>query len=146
MACATSSRGTLGGQLERSSVLALLNQLRILPPAMVLEAGCGWGTNLEALEAAGYRITGLDISRKMLEQLDRDDRQLVQADLSQGLPNCVPTYDCVLALDVIEHLDDDRHSVQQLGRLLSRQHTPFGGALETPRHCRWPTPIARATA
>jgi SAM-dependent methyltransferase len=100
-------------------VLALLNQLRILPPAMVLEAGCGWGTNLEALEAAGYRITGLDISREMLDRLDRADRQLVQADLSQGLPKCVPTYDCVLALDVIEHLDDDRHAVQQLGRLLN---------------------------
>jgi 2-polyprenyl-3-methyl-5-hydroxy-6-metoxy-1,4-benzoquinol methylase len=39
--------------------------------------------------------------------------------LSQELPNGVPTYDCVLALDVIEHLDDDRHAVQQLGRLLS---------------------------
>ena len=100
-------------------VLALLEQLRILPPAIVLEAGCGWGTNLEALEAAGYRITGLDVSRKMLDQLDRADRQLVEADLSQGLPKRVPTYDCVLALDVIEHLDDDRHAVQQLGRLLN---------------------------
>ena len=36
-------------------VVALLEQLKILPPATVLEAGCGWGTNLEALEAAGYR-------------------------------------------------------------------------------------------
>jgi SAM-dependent methyltransferase len=100
-------------------VLALLDQLSILPPAVVLEAGCGWGTNLEALEAAGYRTTGLDVSRKMLDQLDRPDRQLVEADLSQELPNGVPTYDCVLALDVIEHLDDDRHAVEQLGRLLS---------------------------
>ena len=100
-------------------VLALLDQLSILPPAVVLEAGCGWGTNLEALETAGYRTTGLDVSRKMLDQLDRADRQLVEADLSQELPNGVPTYDCVLALDVIEHLDDDCHAVEQLGRLLN---------------------------
>jgi 2-polyprenyl-3-methyl-5-hydroxy-6-metoxy-1,4-benzoquinol methylase len=59
----------------------------------------------EALEAAGYRTTGLDVSRKMLDQLDHPKRQLVEADLSQELPNGVPTYDCVLALDVIEHLD-----------------------------------------
>ena len=100
-------------------VLGLLKQLGIFPPAKVLEAGCGWGTNFEALEAAGYEITGLDVSRKILENLDRADRRLVQADLSQGLPNRVPTFDCVLALDVIEHLDDDRHAVRQLGRLLN---------------------------
>jgi SAM-dependent methyltransferase len=101
-------------------VLALLEQLRILPPAAVLEAGCGWGINLEALETAGYQVTGLDVSRKMLDQLDRRDRQLVEADLSQPLPNHLPTHDCVLALDVIEHLDDDQFAVQQLGRLLNR--------------------------
>jgi hypothetical protein len=72
-------------------VVALLEQLRILPPATVLEAGCGWGTNLEALEAAGYRVTGLDVSRRVLDRLDRADRQLVEADLSQGLPDHLPT-------------------------------------------------------
>jgi len=101
-------------------VVALLKQLTILPPATVLEAGCGWGTNLEALEAAGYRVTGLDVSRRVLDQLDRADRQLVEADLSQGLPDHLPTYECVLALDVIEHLYDDRQAVGQLGRLLKR--------------------------
>jgi SAM-dependent methyltransferase len=101
-------------------VVALLEQLRILPPATVLEAGCGWGTNLEALEAAGYRVTGLDVSRRVLDRLDRADRQLVEADLSQGLPDHLPAYDCVLALDVIEHLDDDRRAVRQLRRLLKK--------------------------
>jgi hypothetical protein len=36
-------------------VLALLNELRISPPANILEVGCGWGTNLRILEGAGYR-------------------------------------------------------------------------------------------
>ena len=99
-------------------VLALLKKLSIFPPATILEAGCGWGINLEALEAAGYQITGLDVSRKMLDRLDRPDRRLVEADLIQRLPDRLPTYDCVLALDVIEHIDDDCHALQQLGRLL----------------------------
>jgi SAM-dependent methyltransferase len=101
-------------------VLALLEKLDIHPPATIIEAGCGWGTNLEALEAAGYQITGLDVSRKMLDRLDRPDRRLIEADLTQGLPDHLPTYDCVLALDVIEHIDNDRHALQQLGRLLKR--------------------------
>ena len=99
-------------------VLSLLERLRILPPASIIEVGCGWGTNLEALEANGYQITGLDISRKMLERLDRPDRQLIEADLSKGLPVHPPMYDCMLALDVIEHIDDDRHAARELGRLV----------------------------
>src|ERR1700719_4254625 len=80
-------------------VLAMLEGLGILPPASVLEVGCGWGINLQALEAAGYQITGLDISRRALDKLDRPHRQLIEADLSLGLPDSLPTYDCVLALD-----------------------------------------------
>jgi len=98
-------------------ILALLNKVGIVPPANILEAGCGWGTNLELLETAGYEVTGLDISRNNLEQLDRADRNLVEADLSQPLPGGLPTYDCVLALDVIEHLDDDCQTVRELARL-----------------------------
>jgi len=99
-------------------VLALLDKLGIVPPANILEAGCGWGTNLEVLEAAGYEVTGLDISRNILEQLDRANRKLIEADLSQPLPGGLAEYDCVLALDVIEHIDDDCQAVRKLGRLV----------------------------
>src|SRR6516225_4050840 len=98
-------------------VLALLDELGMRPPARILEAGCGWGTNLEALEAAGYQVTGLDISRRALDRLDRPHRQLIEADLSQGFPGSLPAYDCVLALDVIEHIDDDRQAIRELRRL-----------------------------
>jgi SAM-dependent methyltransferase len=104
---------------RRELVLALLRELGIRPPSAVLEAGCGWGVNLEGLEAAGYQVTGLDISRKMLDRLDRDTRCLVEADLSHVLPNSLPCYDSVLALDVIEHIDDDHHATRQLARLLN---------------------------
>jgi 2-polyprenyl-3-methyl-5-hydroxy-6-metoxy-1,4-benzoquinol methylase len=97
----------------------LLEGLRIGPPASVLEIGCGWGTNLEALEAEGYQITGLDISRRALDRLDRPHRRLIEADLSLGLPDSVLAYDCVLALDVIEHIDDDHQAVRELARLLN---------------------------
>jgi len=100
-------------------VLELMEGLRILPPSSVLEVGCGWGTNLEALEAEGYQITGLDISRRALDRLDRPHRRLIEADLSLGLPESLPAYDCVLALDVIEHIDDDHQAVRELVRLLN---------------------------
>jgi SAM-dependent methyltransferase len=80
---------------------------------------------MEALERAGYRMAGLDLSRRTLAQLDRErqGRDLIEADLTQPMPADVDPFDAVLALDVIEHLDDDRAAVEQLGRLVQ----PGGG-------------------
>jgi SAM-dependent methyltransferase len=102
--------------------LALLGRLGVRPPARVLDAGCGWGTTLEALERRGYRGAGMDISRRTLEQLDRPGRTLFVADLTRDWPDAADGggeggFDAVLALDVIEHLDDDRAALTRLGRL-----------------------------
>lgn len=98
-------------------LLALLSRLGDSRDSRVIEVGCGWGTNLTALERAGYHVVGLDISRQALERIDRPDRQLVEADLTQDLPADAPQYDVVLALDVIEHVDDDRAVVRRLAQL-----------------------------
>ena len=98
--------------------LDLLGRLGIHPPAQVLDAGCGWGVTLEALERRGYHVLGMDISRRALQQLDRPGRRLVEADLAQPLGQIAAASDAVLALDVIEHLDDDRAAVARLGMLV----------------------------
>lgn len=77
--------------------LALLDRLGVRPPAKVLDAGCGWGTTLEALEAGGYRAVGADISRRALELLDRPGRELVEVNLTKPLPGGVDPFDAVLA-------------------------------------------------
>jgi 2-polyprenyl-3-methyl-5-hydroxy-6-metoxy-1,4-benzoquinol methylase len=100
-------------------MIDLLRRVEIHAPAEVLDAGCGWGTNLTLLEQTGYDVTGLDISRKSLQKLDRIDRKLVEADLNKDLPVEVPQFDAVLALDVIEHIDDDCQAAQRLRRLVN---------------------------
>lgn len=99
-------------------IVDLLADLRVGSSAAILEAGCGWGTNLTVLERAGYTVTGLDISRRTLERLDRGDRTLIEADLTKDLPANAPQYDVVLALDVIEHIDDDSGVVRRLAQLV----------------------------
>ena len=100
--------------------IRLLRELAIMPGACVLDAGCGWGVTLEALEMAGYEVAGLDQSRLALEQLDRPGRRLIEADLNHDFPGGARAcqYDAVLALDVIEHLDQDSLAVGRLGTLL----------------------------
>jgi SAM-dependent methyltransferase len=96
----------------------LLARLGVERPARVLDAGCGWGVTLSALEHCGFQTIGLDISRRALERLDRPGRVLIEADLSQPLLPREPICDAALALDVIEHLDDDRAAVRLLGSLV----------------------------
>jgi SAM-dependent methyltransferase len=98
-------------------LLSLLGRIGVNPPASVLDAGCGWGVTLEALERKGFVAHGLDISRQALERLDRDGRVLIEADLAQLLPPDAPKYDAVIALDVIEHIDDDAGAIRALTRL-----------------------------
>jgi SAM-dependent methyltransferase len=98
-------------------VLEILKSNNVPSGATILEAGCGWGTNLFALEAAGYDVTGLDISRQALDMLDKPTRKLVECDLTKPLPPGTQQFDAVLALDVLEHLDDDAATVKILGEL-----------------------------
>ena len=98
--------------------VALLGQSDIQPPSSVIDVGCGWGTNLVALEKAGYQSTGLDISRRVLDMIDQPDRRLIEADLNKELPPSRQTFDAAMLLDVLEHLDDDRSVVSRVATLL----------------------------
>ena len=103
-----------------SLTIGLLHRFGVKPPASVIDAGCGWGVTLRRLEREGYRATGLDISRKALELLDGPSRDLIEADLAaRDFPFPEVRYDAVLALDVIEHLDDDRAAVANLAKMVA---------------------------
>ena len=82
--------------------VSLLRRAQVHPPARILDAGCGWGLTLRHLEKHAYPTVGLDISRQALERIDRSDRDLIEADLTQAFPTDVEPFDAVLALDVIE--------------------------------------------
>jgi SAM-dependent methyltransferase len=108
-------------QARARLVGSILEHRAISPPARILDAGCGWGVTLEALEDRGYKASGMDVSRQALERLDGPDRQLIEADLTFPLdPPAVAhaVFDAVLALDVIEHLDDDNAALTNLARLV----------------------------
>lgn len=98
--------------------LAVLSQYGLTPPSVVMDIGCGWGVNLDAMESAGYAVTGLDISRQILERIDQPGRRLVEADLNQPLPKEAAAVEGLLALDVIEHVDDDTHFMRCCAKLL----------------------------
>lgn len=84
----------------------VLGSLRGHHPLRILDAGCGTGQMLKCLEAHGDAI-GIDSSHQAIGYArKRGVKRLVQGSITD-LPFPNGTFDCVLALDVIEHVDDD---------------------------------------
>lgn len=100
----------------RREVLAdLIRRSAMLPAgARVLEIGCGTGHNLEMLGQFG-KVDALELddeARGIAEK--RLGRPVMSAPLPElaGVPD--KTYDLIGALDVIEHIDDDRAAVDAI--------------------------------
>jgi SAM-dependent methyltransferase len=100
-------------------VLRLLKPL-LKPGMRVMDAGCGTGLLLSQLPG-NLQLAGLDPSPKALEHAGRLLGQ--GADLRQGsLPGEIPfdesSQDLILLTDVLEHIKEDRATLQALYRRL----------------------------
>lgn len=96
-----------------SSLVALdrrstMGHLRPRPGERILDAGCGTGTHLRAMSAAGARPVGIDFSAGMLHvaRLKNSRVPLVRADLNRRLPFARGGFDALLCALVSEHLTD----------------------------------------
>ena len=78
--------------------------------AAIAEVGCGWGRYVLALSEAGYtRCEGIDLSEEQVAYA-RDVLRLAnvhRGDATEWLHGRRGAFDCVLALDVLEHLAND---------------------------------------
>ena len=121
--------------VARREVLAALIRRTVRPPkdAAILEVGCGTGHNLAMLDQFGT-VDALELdpeARKLAEE--RLGKPVMSAPLPalRGVPE--RHYDLVAALDVIEHLDDDRAAIKSIARRLK----PGGKLLMTVPAHQW---------
>jgi SAM-dependent methyltransferase len=84
--------------------------------ARVLDVGCGTGVTLANLPATWRVAAGCDYSEQALSFCRRRGLgSLVRCDATR-LPFATGSLDLVLALDVVEHLDDDAGCVREMVR------------------------------
>jgi SAM-dependent methyltransferase len=89
----------------------------------MLDAGCGTGQMLKVLQQRGNAV-GLDLSEEaIMFASTRDAHNLVLGSVTNP-PFASGTFDIAFALDVIEHVDDDRAILEGLRELVRP-----GGAL-----------------
>lgn len=106
--------------VARRKVLQRLIERVVRPPAGagILEVGCGTGHNLQMLERFGS-ADGVEIDAEAREVAEkRLGRKIAMASLPE-LPDVRRgAYDVVAALDVVEHIDDDRATIAALASCL----------------------------
>jgi ubiquinone/menaquinone biosynthesis C-methylase UbiE len=92
---------------------------RLEAQGVALDVGCGTGETLTALSDAGAGTAiGTDLSHYALVLGARaTGRNTVLTSLAEHLPFADDTVSCVVAMDVIEHLDDDVVALRELVRV-----------------------------
>jgi SAM-dependent methyltransferase len=97
----------------------------------ILDYGCGTGYNLRHLANFGS-VTGADIHTEAIKEFSKQE-EYPYIDLSKDLTPHFGKYDLILALDVIEHIDDDVQALKEIGKLLS----PDGELIITVPAYKW---------
>ncbi len=98
----------------------------------VLDVGCSDGRFGALVRQQGHRVDGVDLVKHegVGERLDG----FVEADVSQGLPSGLPSYDVIVAGDILEHVVDPETLLKSL-----RDHLSPGGEIlvSVPNFGHW---------
>ena len=100
---------------RRSVVCRVLGRY-VQPSARVLDVGCGTGATTAALRRFGS-VIGLDMGLAALRHARARGLPVARGSAEQ-LPLGDARLDAVVALDVLEHLDDDRRALREILRAL----------------------------
>lgn len=100
--------------------------------ARILDAGCGSGRNMVELARHGS-VTGVELSRPSVELARaRESGEVIEGSVLE-LPFESDSFELVVSLDVIEHLEDDLGALRELHRVVA----PGGALLVTVPAYPW---------
>lgn len=99
---------------RRKVVSKILNELELPNNAKILEAGCGTGGNLKMLSAYG-EVYAFEPSTFAIDCAKHKKNSVVHRGcLPYDIPYEQGVFDLVVALDVIEHIQQDKESLEVL--------------------------------
>ena len=113
-----SSLLSLGSSSEQilNSVIETIQKLKIKQPR-IFDVGCGQGELLGKLQNILNPIETVGCDYSNFESENRPKFTFFQHDCNLKLPNEDNSFDLVTSSEVIEHLENPRHFVRELGRV-----------------------------
>lgn len=105
----------------RRKILAdLLTSINVSSKELAIDIGCGVGSNLNVLRSKGIHSIGLDHSIYALTLVKRRlELPLINGDLNK-LPFRSNSIGSIVAMDVLEHLENDTNGISELYRVLRK--------------------------
>jgi 2-polyprenyl-3-methyl-5-hydroxy-6-metoxy-1,4-benzoquinol methylase len=86
----------------------------------VLDVGCGSGLMIEEFDSL-YNMYGLEKSRTAIKLCGKKHRSRIKiGSLPISIPYRNKSFDCILALDVLEHIKQDKKSLLSIHKLLKK--------------------------
>lgn len=120
-------------RVRRNIILSLIKKYKISKTAKIFDFGCGSGYAVGYLQKLGYDASGSDVSSEAIEfGLSQGTRNLTAVQGSEIRPP-EGGFDLILALDVIEHIEDDSEAIRGLKMALK----PGGMAIITVPAYMW---------
>lgn len=107
---------TTGAGIYTHEVVAtLLDPPNGLP---VLDLGAGIGNFTAFLDGAGYRVTAVDIDKDDYERAGLSSAPFLASNLDEGLPSMEGPIGGVVAIEIIEHLENPLRLVREVAEVL----------------------------
>jgi len=104
--------------VRRKLLRLLLSSIDIPKNSLVLDVGCGTGSNLRTLVSAGLYPVGLDRSAYALKLArSKENFSLLAGDLN-NLPIRTKSVGLIIATDILEHLENDSNGISGCYRVL----------------------------
>src|SRR4051812_17919778 len=91
-------------------------------PGVALDLGCGAGFYSTWLQKQGWKVYAVDIAQPPA----LEDIQTLSHDLEKGIPFESEFFDLILAWDVIEHIEKEKHIWSELSSALKPKGTLLG--------------------
>ncbi len=105
--------------VRRKLLKSILSSVGVPIKSVTVDIGCGAGSNLRTLVSAGLNVIGLDQSIYALTLIRRKEEfPLLAGDLNK-LPIKTKSVGLVIAMDIIEHLQNDAKGISESYRILS---------------------------
>ncbi|MBM4340272.1 MAG: class I SAM-dependent methyltransferase [Deltaproteobacteria bacterium] len=106
--------------VRRKIIGDLLTSINISKKEWAIDIGCGVGSNLNVLSSKGIHSIGLDHSLYALTLVKkRLELPLINGNLNK-LPLRSNSISLIVAMDVLEHLDNDVNGISELYRVLKK--------------------------
>lgn len=91
------------------------------PQMRVLDVGCGSGSVSGELVQRGHQVYGLDVTEEAIRRATQRGLIAKVYDVNKSLPFEDKYFDCILALDILEHLFDPLKVLKEIRRVLSSE-------------------------